>query len=392
LAGAWAFSLLGRAVSLVPIAVLLLETEAAADESVRLYLTLFAWVASASYVLTYVYEAQRFSARRERTTGSAILAHSALSTVAVLPFIAPLPNLSMGEIVITLVAACLQPLVARLRTLAIDSSRYRPAYASTGVRDTPAALLAVLSLGLGGSVLSVLPLALAGGVVLQLLVLRLVSRHVHIAPPDPDPAPRDATLGAGLVVAASALFLAAFPPVARVLAELSGEPTSLAQFEFAERPAYTIGIAVAGGVGTELQRRWRDRSGMAIRTELRRAQRLITIALLAFGGAIWMAAWLLQSVTTLDFGSSFLVLLPLCILSNGLYLFAVLRTRLLLAVGHPRPTAAAYAAGLLVAVTVWALLGLSTAGPTVVYVPVSTSIGFLVALVSQDAAARKFLR
>ena len=385
--GAWIFSMIGRVVSLVPLALLVARGDLASHEQVKLYIAAFAYVASASYVLNTVNEAHLFSKTAREHASVEILMQSVATVALGLAFLAPVlagsTVLSGGAVI---VAIALQPLVAQFRTRAIDSGRFRGAYASTALRDLPVAFISIGALFITPELVRFL----AGGVLLGTLI-QLV--HVLLASASRD-APKLASKGVGgstytAIIAFSAISLAAYQPLARLFAELSEGASSLSTYELSDRPAYMVALALAGGVGTELQRRWRDSTLETVLRELAHAQRLIIIGMTVIGAATVAVAYTFRSDIQLLSDGPLLVLLPLSFVAESLYLLAILRTRLLLANHGGVWVVRAYSLGLVAMSCVWVMWRFVSEPNALLAVPVASIVGFGVAVVTQHLGIRR---
>lgn len=385
--GAWMFSMIGRAVSLVPLVLLLARGGLASQEPVKLYIAAFAYIASASYVLNTVNEAHLFSkATRERASVETLI-QSAVTIALGFVFLAPV--LSGGSAlagVAVVLAIALQPVVAQYRTKAIDSGRFRGAYASTALRDLPVALIAVGALFITPDLVRYL----AGGVLLG-TVIQLV--HVLLASGSRDvPKPVSGVTGDSTytaIIALSAISIAAYQPLARLFAELSVGASSLSTYELSDRPAYMVALVFAGGVATELQRRWRDSTIETVLRELAHAQWLVIMGMTMVGAVTVGVAYAFRSDVQLLSNGPLLVLLPLAFVAETLYLLAVLRTRLILANRGGIWVVRAYGLGLVAMSSIWLAWRFVSESNALLAVPVASIVGFSVAVVIQHLGIKR---
>lgn len=387
--GAWSFSILGRAVSLVPLALIAAREDLADDGYIRLYIVAFTYIAAASYVLNTVNEALLFS--KERNSGRPIdrAIQSIVTTVLGVAFLAPVLNVEPMSSAAVLSAIALQSVVAYVRTQVIDSGSYRGAYASTALRDLPAAFVALSALTISSIAVAYLPVAVLIGTFLQLGYLCKASARRRADERSSSGDRIDRRFQARVVlVAAGAICLASYQPLARLFAGLLVDPRSLSIYELADRPAYMIALAVAGGVGTEFQRRWRDKPLVEVMREVRKAEIMVVAGMLLAGLTIFTLVLLFRSYIQPSSSGLLLSVLPLCFVAQTMYLLAVLRTRVLLANSKETWVVWAYAGGLVAMVISW--LGWNLVGSSSLpSVPISGLVGFAIAVQLQQMGVRR---
>lgn len=376
--GAWGYSMLARCVSLIPLALFAAHESSGASHAGRLYISAFAIVASLSYVLNSLNEAQLFTKEPRRATSWGLLVQCICCLVAGSLLLAPLVKGALWTDDLVMVAFAVQPLVARTRTQLVDTTRYRGAYSSTALRDSPSAVVAVYALT-HDSATGWLPFALVFGCMFQWLYLfhRQPARWKRGKPSGHTTLVSNSRNAMWVLL--GAVSLAAFQPLARFFVQFGRQELGLAAYELADRPAYIVALTIAGGVGTELQRRWRDASLGEAREEIRRARYLVTILMTLGLVATWITASLLRSHLPIVESGHLLALLPITFASNLLYLFCILHTRLLIANGRPQQATTAYAAGLV-------SMGATCAGSYLIFGPYNTVVvalasvgGFIVA-------------
>jgi hypothetical protein len=385
--GAWGSTMMGRAISLIPIAVLLFLPELAGDIHVRVYVASFAYVAGVSYVWNVVNENALFSVRRTQARPRTLLAHCAITIGVFVVFVWSFRSAGLLSILLVSAAVAGQPVTAAIRAKVIDSISYKYAYGSVATRDMPAAVVALGALLTDSSFLSYLPGALLLGSAVQLAQLkRLSTSHASSAQ-------RFESIRApsALVAAASAIALAVYQPLTRLLAEWSPGPQSLVTYELAERPAYLFALALAGGVGTELQRRWRVLDSITAWRELVRASRLAAVGMMIGTAFTMVGAVLVVGPLVPALPYVLLILLPLCFLANLLFLIAVLFTRILFAWDRPKHTLKAYTLGLAIAVLTWLSATAALETRPLIVVPITAAAGFAVSLAYQLVAVRRIL-
>ena len=385
--GAWANSMFARTISLVPLALFALQIESASSRAGRMYIATFAIIASASYALNTVNEAQRFAKQSSTTTNRALVLQSLICLVAGAALLSPLLHDPSATDPLLLLAIATQPFVALARTRVVDSDRYRGAYSSTGLRDAPSAIVALVAL-VSASATDWLPFSLAAGCLAQWAYLAWASRSVGKDDLSASKEPSSTKVWA-VYVALSAVALAAFQPVARFFVEFGHSALGLASYELADRPAYIVALTIAGGVGTELQRRWRDASLSAARAELHRSERLIMLAMVTAFAVAWVGAFLLRDTLEIIRDGDLLILLPLSFAANIVYVLCILRNRLLMACSLPQTVFHAFAAGVVVLSLVCLVARLTTGPYDTVVVSSATLGGFVVALLWLESRLRR---
>lgn len=389
--GAWVFSMIGRAVSLVPLALLVARGDLASHSEVKLYIASFAYVASASYVLNTVNEARLFSKAAREHTSLEILIQSAATVALCFAFLGPVlagGSLLAGAAVVMAIA--LQPLVAQFRTRAVDSGRFRGAYASTALRDLPVALISIGALVISPELVRYLPAAVLLGTLVQLVHVLLASASHDARTMASDNIVSGSTYTA--IVAVAAISFAAYQPLARLFAELSAGASSLSTYELSDRAAYMVALAFAGGVATELQRRWRDSSLETVLRELAHAQRLVIIGMALVGAATVAVAYTFRADVQLLSHGPLLFLLPLSFVAETMYLLAILRTRLILANNGGVWVVRAYVVGLVCMSSVWLTWRFVSESNALLAVPVASIVGFSVAVAIQQLGARRLFQ
>lgn len=389
--GAWSFSMVGRSASLVPIG--LLATRGAVGDSydVRLYIAGFAYLAGASYVLNVMNEARLFSKVGGEHSPSEVALQSGVVVGCSLIFISPLlSGAHIASVVWIGLAVGLQALTAKYRVRTIDSHKFRGAYASTGLRDLPAAVVSIGSMLITEELVRYLPFAMFVGALLQLVQLILSSRNIDRLVMRSSVMHRPAA-AYSLFVALAAIALASYQPLARLFAELSAGSRSLSLYELADRPAYVVALALAGGVGTELQRRWRESNDRNVVRELAKIQFIVIAAMLLMGCVATYGAYLVRNSLAIFTDDRLIVLIPLAFLAETAYLLAVLRTRLIMANGSGRPIVVAYGAGLLVMSCSWIVWSIASPASALVAVPIASMFGFGVACSIQHIFIRKMV-
>lgn len=385
--GAWVFSMIGRMVSLVPLALLVVRGDLASHDQVKLYIATFAYVASSSYVLNTINEAHLFSKSAGERSSAEVVIQSVVTVAFGLAFLSPVladGTLLSGATVI--VAIALQPLVAQFRTRAIDSGRFRGAYASTALRDLPVAVTSIGVLAITPDLVRFLPAGVLLGTVVQLVHVLAASakRDAPLLAPD-----RVSGSTYTAVIALSAVSLAAYQPLARLFAELSEGINALSTYELSDRPAYMVALALAGGVGTELQRRWRDSTLETVLRELAHAERIVIIGMAAVGVATVAVAYAFRGDIQLLSSGPLLILLPLSFIAESLYLLAILRTRLILANYGGVWVVRAYVLGLASMSCLWLLWRVVSEPNALLAVPVASIVGFSTAVAVQQVGIKR---
>lgn len=383
--GAWFGSMIARTVSLVPLAFILVRPDMSSAPAIRSYILTFSILASSSYALNQLYEFEHFHRSDvRRTTGYARLLQSGTVAFAAVMLLSPLYSTDQYAVIGGVMAAFLQPAIAHRRTLLVNTSElYRIGYLSTGVRDALPAAIATAALISGGAP-HYIGIALLMGCILQYVVLTFYCRRAAI-PVSPVSISLSGHTRQVAPVLLAAVSLALFQPIAKSLAEQLPASDSLSLYELADRPAYTVALVAAGGVGTELQRRW---SGMPVaqrRSELSKALKAFIVIM----GATGIVATGLVIVLTRywdEFNSTLLLLVPLAFTSNLLYLLSVGHTRLLFAEKRPGMAARAYIYGVAVMVLTW--LFVRPHWSEVALIPIIVAFGFAVSVVVARLALR----
>lgn len=350
LGAAWLLSVASRGVSLVPLALIAFSVRSQGLPEVRAYIITFAVVAAASYILNTLAESSLLSRTAVSITGAHHITLALITTALCLASLGPLAIENPFTVALPSSIACaLQPWTSVARTKALDSDAYKIAYSATAARDLPAAVLSIIALVIDLRWASALPWGVAVGSVLQLMWLK--SRDDRSALPTGSGA-ANTLVWAGI----SAFALAAFSPMIRVMVEGLARADSLALFELADRPAYVAALALAGGVGSELQRRWRDMTTSEVRREYKRVC-FIWLTGMATSCVIVLAAVVL--------GRRFVdamqdPLLPWLIvgtfIANSAYLVSVANTRFLMSLGRMHYAARGHLVGIGVALVTGLIL------------------------------------
>lgn len=380
--GAWSTSMAARAIALVPLLLFSLDEDAASEAPVHAYIMGFAFVTASSYVWNTVYEYQHlgssFTKRDSRYLGPTII-----TAAAFIPYLLSSSPAHFIDTVLLMLAVGMQPVTARLRVASVSGANYKFGYLATGFRDFPTAITA-LSAFFSTSAVHLIPASLAVGSLLQYIILR------YMNPAAPDRARTRALHSGGLTLAAlSALTLATYQPLGRLLAGMLPDSTSIALYDIADRPAYMLALVIAGGLATELQRRWRHLPLTQANRELRTAS-VLAVALMATAALpLALVSLLAPSSSLLSPGTFLPVALP-ALAANAAYLWSVLRTRLLMGVGAAGRVTISYGSGLLVAIAAWAAFT-TLATPTAAHIAVCMFFGFCVAatIQSQHDAIRR---
>lgn len=383
--GAWSASLGSRSISLIPIVGLLFAGQVVETIEVRMYIASFAYIAASSYILNFVTEGTRFTSRKGLVrTKAGDATWVGLSIFGWLLFAIPYLTGPLPIQAGLVGAVALQAAIARWRIRTIDSPRFRSGYVSTAVRDAPAATITILGLLFNTRLMVGLPLGLAVGAGLQYAFLRHRASLYGDRLADVQLAMTRASSPASpqVLLALSAVCLAAFQPLMRTLAEIAEGPDSLFNFELADRPAYILALVLAGGVGTELQRRWREMSTQAALRELFLAV-LSVVPVMAVG--LLAAQFGFRVVEGLRPGtlpSTLGALLTGTFIANGLYLWSVATSRALVSRGCYAANLVGFGLGLSTFLIAWCVLEAAVALEPTLRVPASAGLGFAVAFVT----------
>lgn len=380
--GAWAASLLARSISLAPLALLLIREDFATLPEVRIFILTFAVVGASSYSLNQVHEYKQFHAGgtgRHALLGN-ILQYAGVTVFSLLVLV-PLIHEAPWATLLGAIAVVPQPATALYRARTVDSNeRYRIAYLSTAIRDAlPAAVC--LHAAITATAPQHIVLAFTLGTYIQLALLHFVSRG------DFPNYPTSGYKRSGIAyVLLGAVCLALYQPIARVFAESMPSDAALAQYELAERPAYTLALVLAGGVGTELQRRWTRSSARQRRRELTRILVIFAGVMIVTGSVIVIgAAALSRHFPIVD--ETLVSVLAIAFASNTAYLISVTLSRLTLAKGRPRASLAGYGAGLITMLIAWLIL--EQGESSLIIVPISVTAGYVTSIAVMSFASRR---
>lgn len=381
--GAWIHSVLARTVALVPLVLFAFDQDAAQSADGKSYIAAFVFIAASSYVFNSLAEFRRFGGTGAESKGPLFGAIAALTFAPYILLAAGPSPLDGGALTL---AAAVQPAMARARVLLIDGPLYRFAYLSSAIRDLPAAVVGVASL-YQSDFLPLMPLAFSVGCIMQFACARALtggSQQMFAEPSTSSSIPGPALAGL------SAIALAAFQPASRLLASRSDSGVSLARYELADRPGYLLAIVIAGGVATELQRRWRFADTRSAAKELGIAY-LVSALLMVFAGFVVSSATYLMPESSLLHPTAFLSVLLPALLANTIYLWCALRTRFLLSQGRPGRTVVAYLVGLVALLGSWLTLTQSFED-TASMVAWANVIGFTTALMLLTVAPFRVLQ
>ena len=245
-----------------------------------------------------------------------------------------------------------QVLIAERRARLLVAGDIGFAYGSVVLRDLPiTAALAAVGLGF----LTLGPVAATGlvwfGVWCQCLVLTWFVRRRLGNDAIGRPAENTTPWQTAVLILVGAIGLAGLPVMIRSGLARLGSADELVEFEALDRLGYIVSIAVLGGVGTELQRRWaRSASVERARLELRTT----VLILLSLGMIAAVFAFLVGTAPLkLLFGQSSIDdasprVMAVVLLGGGLNLAAIACSRFLLAAGRYSAVAGAFGSALVI--------------------------------------------
>lgn len=338
LALVWAYSMAARSTAfLVVVAISWVSPQLEAAGSA--YILAFAANAFVAYVFNHVTETSAIGgSSKPKVPALIVILGSVLVGVTIV--------LSRGSAIeVCLVIGCtsLQAGIAANRARLVAAGEVLVPYGAPILRDLPMLMLAAATVwgeltpaGTFGT------MALAVGVSIQALALWLRGRR------------REFEVSKGLsyqgigFVLVGAIALAGMPLVLRAVVSNRGSRADLVSFEAIDRFGYVISIAVLGGIGTELQRRWAHSEGSTARAEMIVARWSLGFLGLAGGGlALVLGRYPLVLVlgrSELDQSAQYT--LALVLTSAGFNLASIVQSRYLLARERYSMVAGSFSMGL----------------------------------------------